>query len=78
MSVVWNNISFGPEEANKGVSYTVLHHGFSTKISWTAGINTGVIMISRLKKIIVQSRWWEIFNILKLQQLYVLQFVLEE
>lgn len=30
MSVVWNNISLGSEEANKGISYTVLHAGFGT------------------------------------------------
>lgn len=35
MSVVWNNISFGSEEANKGISYAVLHAGFGTMNSWT-------------------------------------------
>lgn len=36
MSLVWNNISFGSQEANKGISYTVLHAGFGTMNSWTA------------------------------------------
>lgn len=78
MSVVWSNISFGSEEANEGVYNTVLHLGIGTIISQNARINTGIIMISRFKKIIVQPRWWEIFNILKLQPLYVLQFGLEK
>lgn len=53
MSVVWSNISFGSEEANEGVYNTVLHLGIGTIISQNARINTGIIMISRFKKIIV-------------------------